>query len=214
MKKYILIIAILIISFIASAQISVGGKIGPVGFAYQYGSNIDGSNLVYSYMGGVTFNIQIIKWFSLQTEVNYERKGFHNSNDDFSFTFNKDASKFNYLTIPLFLQFNTLGKVKFYGQIGPYIGFLLSAKTKLEGTDPFGNYYNIDYDLKDSYKSIDFGLAEGIGVLFPLSDNLSMNIESRGGMGFINTLDPDNKSNKKPHNMSWHLIFGLLYTFN
>ena len=206
MKKIVIIMAISFISLNIFSQFSVGGKIGPFGIAYQTGSGNENMNILYSFQGGAVFSFQVAKWFALQTELNYERKGKHYSNEDISITFNKDALDLSYITIPLLMRFNTPGKVKFFGQLGPYLGILISAKAR--------NRDNITYYVKDSYKTTDFGLAYGVGLLFPIANNLSMNLESRSSIGFINVYERNSYMNWKAHNVVWHLIFGVVYTIN
>jgi hypothetical protein len=68
----------------------------------------------------------------------------------------KTTTTLNYLNIPLLME---LGKKKVMFQIGPQIGFLLSAKEV--GTI---NNQSVNSDLKDFTKSPDFSLVLGAGI--------------------------------------------------
>ena len=59
-----------------------------------------------------------------------------------------------------------------YMNFGPYVGFLISAEDS-----------ELGLDLKDGFKSTDFGLALGIGYKFEIDDNLKLFIEYDGQSG-------------------------------
>jgi hypothetical protein len=65
-----------------------------------------------------------------------------------------------------------------YLNVGPYAGFLLSAKAK-EG----------DIDVKEAFAGTDFGLAFGIGVKFPVGDSSNLFIEYAGQSGFTDVFE-------------------------
>jgi len=64
---------------------------------------------------------------------------------------------------------------------GPYIGVLLNAK---ETTD--------NIDVKDSFNSTDGGLAFGVGVKFPVTENIKFFVETDGQSGLVNIFKNSN----------------------
>ncbi|MFO8129092.1 MAG: porin family protein [Bacteroidales bacterium] len=222
MKKTVFLLLMACISSSVWSQVTLGGKASPFGYAYQFGKGMDGINMIYSYHVGGMAQFQLTKWFALQTELNFERKGRHLSDDDFSFTFGKDVFDMRYLTIPLLFHFNTPGVVKFYGQFGPYVGFLVYAHRKYERHSPGNNYFEIDEDVKDHYKSVNAGVAAGLGISFPLAPGLVAFLESRSSISFINAYDTPEiyvpgsgyyANDHSVYNTAWHLMFGIGYRF-
>jgi len=61
----------------------------------------------------------------------------------------------NYLNLTPLLRYNSSG---FFVGVGPQIGFLMSAKTKVDGAD--------DEDIKDNLKGVDFAAAIAAGYEF------------------------------------------------
>jgi hypothetical protein len=79
---------------------------------------------------------------------------------------------------------------------GPQIGFLMSAKVT-NGDDSF--------DVKDNFKSIDFGL--GLGAEYELENGLFF--DARFNLGLSSISDDDNVSTKNSV-----IQIGLGYSFN
>jgi Outer membrane protein beta-barrel domain len=116
-------------------------------------------------------------------------------------TFNQEA-KLNYLMIPVLGKFTfDLGHGsawKFYIDAGPFVGFLLNAKTVATG---YGNIYadeaetqpllpapidlNATADIKDSLRSTNFGIEGNIGLSYLLGPG-RLFLEAGGNYGFVN----------------------------
>ena len=104
----------------------------------------------------------------------------------------------NYLNVPLMIQFKSDGG--FYGEAGPYVGFLLSGKYKQNVSG-----VKSESDIKDYFKSTDLGAALGIGYMM----KSGFGIGARYNMGLSNIYDASSLELK---NRFWQL--NLLYTFN
>lgn len=110
------------------------------------------------------------RW-SFKAKVAYEQKGWNNPS-----TYEDGNYHLNYVTVPLMANWH-FGKTRnWYLNFGPYIGFLTSATATNIG------------DVKPAFKSTDLGLALGIGVKFPISDNIKIHLELGGEGGFGNIL--------------------------
>jgi opacity protein-like surface antigen len=115
------------------------------------------------------------RW-SLKAKLYYDQKGWNNgSYTNANGTFPADYS-LNYLTIPVMANWHFGTKRNWYLNFGPYAGFLMSAKESSQDTD-----------VKEGFKSSDFGIALGIGVKIPVSERLKLFIEydEQAGMGDI-----------------------------
>ena len=165
MKKIIFSIAIVAISFIsANGQAKFGVKLG--GNFYTLGGDDTKNSDVKSKVGfnfGGLANIPVTEHFSVQPELTYSIQG--TQLDNYGGT-NGDRINFNlnYINVPVMLQFTSDGG--FYGELGPQVGFLVTAKEDYKIGNTSG-----DIDVKDSFKGIDFSVNAGIGY------------KSKGGFG-------------------------------
>lgn len=81
-----------------------------------------------------------------------------------------------YLNIPLMFKYNVVAGL--HAEAGPQVGYLLSAKAKYNGDSQ---------DIKDGYKSLDFGLNVGAEYQFPIG--LSLNARYNFGLANISKSD-------------------------
>lgn len=189
MKKIIYLLVILFTYSIANAQdISFGLKAG-----VNYGkikssesAENDYNNPVLGPLFGIVADIPIDEKFSVQPELLYFPAGyfFDYSADGFTSEY---KGKLNYLSIPIMGKYEV--KDGFYLEAGPYISYLLSATEDVE-TD-FGEEYLIksseSEDVKEYFKSIDFGL--GIGAGYEMESGLYFNARYIFGLADINNQD-------------------------
>ncbi|HWZ35306.1 MAG TPA: porin family protein [Mucilaginibacter sp.] len=104
--------------------------------------------------------------WSLKGEAIYDTKGW--GGFYFDAAKNQTVSNvnhaLNYITIPVLATWHIGAEKLWYANVGPYIGFLLSASN---------NYNNADE--KSAYNSIDAGADVGLGIQFPLSYKTTKN---------------------------------------
>ena len=91
-------------------------------------------------------------------------------------------------------------KRNWYLNFGPYAGFLLSAKDT-----------EFNMDLKDFSKSVDAGLAFGIGVKIPVSSKIKILLEFDGQGGFTDIIENNqgDKIQNSRGSFNTGLVFGL-----
>jgi len=144
-------VSLVILAFIAlattgTAQIKYGAKAG-VNLAKLTGkSDGESDNLDTKtglHIGGLV-EIPVSEKFSVMPELNFDQWG--GQMDESGITAKLNLS---YLNIPVLAKFNA-GGLGIYA--GPQIGFLMSAKIKVEDEDE---------DIKDSFKGTDFGAVFG-----------------------------------------------------
>ncbi len=114
--------------------------------------------------------------------------------------FNSEA-KFNYLMIPILAKFGYTfhqSPWRIYGDAGPFVAFLLSAKQVTSGqseifTDPEGTQalpvgsqsFDATNDIKNQLNSTNFGIEGNIGLNYAFGPN-NLFIEFGGNYGFVN----------------------------
>jgi Outer membrane protein beta-barrel domain len=110
-------------------------------------------------------------------------------------------AKLNYLMIPILAKFGHSFKQspwRIYLDVGPFVGFLLSAKQVTSGqseifTDPAGTQalpvgsqsFNNTQDIKNQLNTTNFGVEGNIGLNYAFGKN-NLFIEFGGNYGFLN----------------------------
>lgn len=114
------------------------------------------------------------RW-SLKVKATYDSKGWQNGfieNNNTNYSV-QGAMVANYITVPVMANWH-FGKTRnWYLNFGPYVGFLMDAN--VEG-----------YNAKPLFKTVDAGLALGIGVKIPLSERCKLYFEYDGQGGITN----------------------------
>jgi len=114
--------------------------------------------------------------------------------------FNSEA-QLNYLMIPVLAKFGhrfSESAFRIYADVGPFVGFLLSAKQVTTGQsqvylDPAGTQalpvgsqsFNNTQDIKDQLNTTNFGVEGNIGLSYELGQS-DVFIEFGGNYGFLN----------------------------
>lgn len=177
MKRYIIIITALLLSFVANAQIEQPRRILEVGFAGGMSMNkmdfqptirqtyLNGIN------GGITLRYTSEKYFSMicaaQMEVNFSQRGWKEDFDDE--TGNSYSRTLNYIEVPL-LAHLSWGKeergLQFFVNLGPQFGFFIG-----DSEDYIGSWRPEERPQsirpvygKEVEKKFDYGIAGGLGV--------------------------------------------------
>jgi hypothetical protein len=152
MKKIFLsAIAVIALGTAAQAQdINFGAKAG-VNFA-SMSIDPEGEMDLKSRTGlhiGVVAEFKLTETFAIQPELLYSMQGykFELGGEDFE-------TKTDYLIVPIMAKYFVTEGLSI--EAGPQVGFLMSAKDD-EGED-----------IKDGYKSIDFGINGGLGYELPM----------------------------------------------
>ena len=146
-----------------------------------------------SFHAGVLVNIPLGDRVAIQPELVYSGQGSKVSATVLNQTV-RDEFDFHYLNIPLMLQAKVTSGL--FLEVGPQVGFLLSAKNEAED------------DLKDDMKKTDFGAGVGIGYL----SRIGLGINGRYNLGFSNISEDDSQGDEgKLKNRV--IQIGLVYLF-
>lgn len=184
MKKKIITVKLLI----AFSVIGFAQKKGDVEFGINLGLN--SSNVTSEYLSsdtgtGVNLGFAADYFFSdswsLKGKIIYDQKGWDNGLLYVGVNRYNTNYNLNYLTIPVFLFAKMPIGHNWNLNFGPYAGFLLSAEETAYNTN-----------VKEFFNTNDFGLNIGIGVKFPLSNKLKLNIEYEAQSGFSDVFKDNN----------------------
>lgn len=190
MKKLALVLFAGISFATAHAQVQFGVKAG-ANLATQTGSDAGSSKTLFNVNAGAFVRLPIAPHMGIQPELVYSGQGA--SYDVSNGTLREHA---NYLNVPILFKWShPLGP---YLETGPQIGFLLSAKSSLNGNST---------DAKNAYNTSDFAWVFGVGYKIPRSP---VGIDLRYNLGIANVED----RNTTGSNGSWRndvLQLGVTY---
>ncbi len=150
MKRIFLAIALISAGTIVNAQAKFGVK-GGLNLSTFSGKDVEDAKIKPGFHLGGFVNLAVSESFSVQPEVLFSTQGAKSSAEEVSVSLNT-----SYVNIPVMAQYNNASG--FYAETGPLVGFLLGAKMKAEGES---------MDVKDWYKSLDFGWGIGLGYKLP-----------------------------------------------
>lgn len=186
MKKVILCLVIVSLTTLgASSQVNFGLKAG-MNISTLRGDGVGKAKSLIGANVGAFVNIPVSTMFSFQPEVLYSMEG---AKEDVLNT----KIMLNYVNIPLMLKYTDASG--FFGELGPQIGFLTSAKSKINGNTA---------DIKDLFKSTNFSLGIGAGFNFTSSVGVGL----RYNLGLSN-ISEDTNDDVKTGNFS----IGIHYSF-
>lgn len=171
MKKILALAVLTVLGFtnVNAQKIKFGAK-GGLNFASISGNNSKGSDVVTSFNFGVLSEIALSEKFSFQPELMYSGQGY---------SFNNNTIALSYLNIPLMGKYYLTKGLSL--EAGPQIGFLFSAK-------------NDKTDVKNSFKTFDFGVNFGLG--YKLDNGLNFGARYNLGLSDINNLEGSSSKNK------------------
>ena len=124
------------------SQFGIKGGVNIANLEVDDGSNYDPRTGFH--VGGLV-HIHVDDHWAVQPELVFSTQGAKSGNTEL---------KLNYINVPVLLQYMTSG---FRLQTGPQLGFLVSAESEVG---------DVDVDIDDNIKSIDFSWAFGAGYLF------------------------------------------------
>jgi hypothetical protein len=139
------------------------------------------SNYNTDFRSGLNVGVSADHYFSdtwsLKVKAIYDQKGWGNGfivQPSGPTLYNVDF-KLDYLTVPVMANWHFGRTRNWYFNFGPYIGFLLDASAS-------DNYPGI----KDSFNTVDGGIALGVGIKIPINQTSKFFIEYDGQGGATN----------------------------
>ena len=166
---YVMIISGILIAGNANAQhFNLGFKGGLNLYNIQNDNNVK-YDMKTGFHLGLLGHIHLDRSIAIQPELVYSSQGA-------KFTSNNIENKLNlgYINLPIMLQY--MFNNGFRLEAGPQVGFLISAKSEAN---------NNSVDVKDNYKTVDFGVGLGAGYIKP-STGLGFGVRYNAGLSNIN----------------------------
>ncbi|MDR0295677.1 MAG: PorT family protein [Prevotellaceae bacterium] len=177
MKKtlYLTAMAIVLTTSYAQAQFKIGAR---AGFSL---TNLlvatEGTKMRPGFQVGVVGDYALSNAFSLQSGILYAMQGCKYNAKEGSYmdyhTEMKGTYHLNYIQVPVHAQYKIgLGGIKLLFQAGPYLGYGLGGKVKIdvivngEKDDPINEKIKMGSGKDNPYKAFDFGLGFGAGLQF------------------------------------------------
>ena len=135
--------------------------------------------------GFITYSVN--DRFAIQPEVFYTMKGAKSEVEDFVGETITSTLSFNYLEIPVLakLTIPTEGAVEPNVFLGPALAINLSADSKTEFAG-----VELEVDLKEFTKSVDFGLVVGAGAAYAMGE-ADLTVDARYTLGLATIDDPE-----------------------
>lgn len=212
MKKLLLIITVIAsFSFMNAQENSVrfGVKAGLnianiVGDSQDLWDDLNGEiKPIIRFHVGALVEIPVSEVFAIQPELLFSRQGAKLKIDNA-----EEISNLSYLNIPLIAKFYLAEGLSF--QVGPQIGFLLSAKNKASGTF-FDGFETVtvdeESDIKDRVNSVDFGLNFGFG--YQLEQGVFF--DARYSLGLSNINDFEGSDDFEDSNSVFQISLGYKF---
>lgn len=146
MKKQTITLFFLLASvqFFYAQSVRIGPKIGLNVATLTGNVNTEVRSLAALQAGGVV-EVELMDWFSIQPELLFSVKGFR---------INEVRGVNNYVDLPIMAKFYPVDGL--YGEIGPQLGFLISANEKNTADR---------VTVTQDYKTVDIGLGFGAGYV-------------------------------------------------
>jgi hypothetical protein len=166
-----------------------GASLG-LGLTTMTGSASDITNLSsdIGYTLGASFEQEFSERTSLKFNLLYSRKNVnreYNTLPNFPITREVDFLKmsFDYLEIPIVLQYELISQSDFFVNGGVFLSYLLNTKLSEENIPP-------DLLATPWTEKLDYGLSFGIAKKFSINQN-KLILELRDNLGFKNLVDSD-----------------------
>lgn len=167
------------------------------------------------FAGGIFFQYNLHKAFSIRTNIVFERKGTVASgktwvtDDDGNI---KGVSKykvhtnFDYLSTSILLRVTFGKKIRYFLNTGPYIGYLTNLTFSTRWSDFFPDTTVTDTNLT---KRFDTGIVTGLGINLPVTKKILISCELRNNLGLYDLSKSFNMGQLKTN--STNLLIGLSY---
>jgi len=193
----------------------IGIEGGPGLSHLRYIDPVEKNAMTFGFSGGLFFQYNFPKIFSIRTNIAFERKSSRDQltitssgYDQYSIVKTTANLNYDYLVMPVLFKATFGKKINYFINAGPYFGYLLSQEFKYVYYDLHNNFNQTASD-----KRYDIGLTAGLGISIPIKDRYLISCEIRNNLGLIdinNTSYPYYPLSKTKTN-STNLQFGVAY---
>jgi len=163
----------------------LGVKLGFNNSSLRFDPTVE-QNFHPGFIGGISFKHIEQKSLGIQIELNFVQAGWGENLED-----GADYSRrLNYMQLPVMTHVNFGNQTKFFLNIGPYVGYLLSEN---ESTNNFSKADSNSYYGTEVQNRFDFGLAAGLGASKSTLIG-QFQLEGRGTFGLTSLYEIDRKN--------------------
>lgn len=196
--------------------------------AYQGDTGISRIPLI-AYTQGIEGSLELkVNWF-LNLGLRGEKKGYiikFYKTDVFGNEYGDPHNisfEMKYLTVPVYINFQTKNKIKVYTGLGMHLSILMKAVSESPLLEPQYDQNGVPtFEWKEigkqvlpftqEYKRIDASIAWQGGLRLPLAENLTLDLKAGLNHGVIPILKKGDEQNLKYYNRSGSVIVGIFYT--
>lgn len=141
-------------------EIYLGANFGQTGSMINFSPSIS-QNYLMGYHGGLVYRYIADKNLGVQAELNFSQRGWNETESEYS-------SRLNYIELPFMTHFYFGRKFRFFINIGPRIGYLISDNTLINNTI---NSTEVQH-ITDIENRFDYGFCGGLGFLFRIKQQV------------------------------------------
>lgn len=187
MKKLFILTLLFSVNLISSAQFT---SITPkVGLTVSKARGFDQINYKPGYLFGASATYVLNSKISLKPELLIEQKG---SQGEIQFTDENGwslgvsdwYSTWNFLTLPLQIQYNPFERIGIYLTAGGYAGYLLWASDRINSENAGGTNQKEKIDIS-GYNKWDAGLCAGAGIGIPFNEKSGIDVALKYEYAFL-----------------------------
>ena len=160
-------------------------------------------NRSFGHSFGLVFNFRLSNHMLIQTEINYEKKGFDFKSDPwldgYSYTGNYNIK---YITIPAIIQYELGKNVKYYAYSGINFGILVKAENQTSFISTSSSQliiYDLSYDPADEFNNFELGGIFGLGIKIPLCEKVKFILDLRYCFGLTKATKNTDYSDESDH---------------
>lgn len=195
------------------------GVLGSPSIRFLRGNEIikDLHRPTFGFSGGIFFQYNFRKVFSIRTDIAFERKGsvasgnilMTDNNGNFIESVDwKTFSNFDYLTAPVLLRASLGKKIKYFANVGVFFSYLIKQTFDNRYSNTFPNNIGDNTDLD---KRFDTGISAGLGLTVPINTKFSISLEIRNNLGLYNVSKVPVINDGTIKTNSTNLLFGFTY---
>jgi hypothetical protein len=166
------------------------------------------------YTGGLFFQYNFNRTFSLRTNTSYERKGSMVSGQATDAQGNPIGKfvthlNFDYITLPLLIRASYGTRLRYFVNAGPYFGYLL-RQTNVSSREHMPTHRA---EFTSDFRRLDIGLASGLGISLPVQSRFALSFEVRNNLGLYNISARPVVNDGSIKTNATNFIFGVAYNF-
>lgn len=172
-------------------------------------------NIRYTIGAGVSH--ELTPTLALNAKMLWENKGdktdrimtFYDENNQPITSRFVQGNRLEYITLSVSLKSYVGRQHKFFGAIGPAVGYLIKQGTYTKEYDLDGNQISFYQSNIDAYRDFDVGLTGIFGFNHPLNDKINFTAQIFGNLGLSNIWPDDFPADGSLRNYSISLLVGI-----